>query len=197
MRLGETGHAGLDGIESGMGRSGDVGACAPGIGGEMMVVAIGGEENRAGIFAGDDGEMQMGGGEVFGGGERGDAQMDVAEGGAGWEAGRAFVGSGGEETRDVERAGEHGQLPGALRPLGARSVGVEFEAVVIGIGEVDGFAHTVIGQALEFGPLGGEAAENAGEIGAGRDEEGEMEKAGGMVGRGGEAGDFAEREQRR
>src|SRR5258708_3712598 len=71
---------------------------------------------------------------------------------------------------------------GRGRPLIARPVGIKFEAVAIRIGEIDRFAYTVIGKAVEFGAaLRGEAQPRA-ECGTRGQEECRVEKARGIAG---------------
>lgn len=91
----------------------------------------------------------------------------------------------GEEVVEVQAVGEHcqGAVCGA-GPLVGGAVPVEFDAVLVGVGEVEGFADAVIGGAVEGDVGGGEAAEGVGEGGAGGVEDCGVEEAGCAFGRG-------------
>jgi hypothetical protein len=84
---------------------------------------------------------------------------------------RGFV----EEGLEVEGEGLHGELAGGgAGPLGFGAVVVEFEAVVVGVAEVEGFGDAVVGGAFEGDVIGEEAAEGVGEVWAGGVEDGEV-----------------------
>lgn len=85
-----------------------------------------------------------------------------------------------EEGLEVEGAGEHGELAGGVfGPVGFGAVPVEFDAVLVGIAKVEGFADAVVGGAVE-GDIGrNEALEGGGKFGLGREKDGEVIEAGG------------------
>ncbi len=89
-----------------------------------------------------------------------------------------------EEAFEVEAAGVHGEIAfDVVGPEIARAIPVEFDAVVVGIAEVDGFADAVVGGAFERDFCGEDAAKSGGEFGArGVDDRGVVE-AGGAGGR--------------
>ena len=80
----------------------------------------------------------------------------------------------------IERVGEHGEVAvGVSGPLGFGAVPVEFDAVVVGVVEVESFADAVVGCAVQGDVGGEEATEHIGEGGAGGVEDGEVVEAGG------------------
>ena len=90
----------------------------------------------------------------------------------------------GKEVSEVEGAGVHGEGAGGVAgPVGFGAVPVEFDAVVVGVAEVEGFADAVVGGAFELDVGVEEAAERAAELGASGIEDGEVVEAGG-AGRG-------------
>ncbi len=56
----------------------------------------------------------------------------------------------GQQRAEVEGRVEHGEVPVRVqRPLLARPVAVELDAVVVRIAQVDGLADSVVGRALQ------------------------------------------------
>jgi hypothetical protein len=56
----------------------------------------------------------------------------------------------GKQRVEIERAGKHAERPiDGPWPLLARTIPVEFNAVVIGIAQVKGFTDSVVGSAIE------------------------------------------------
>src|SRR5206468_478278 len=72
---------------------------------------------------------------------------------------------------------------GCSRPLVFRSVPVEFDAVLVGVVEVEGFADAVIAGAVELDAGRDQSAEGVGEGGACRIENGEVIETGCASGR--------------
>jgi hypothetical protein len=73
----------------------------------------------------------------------------------------------GEEGLEVERIGNHGEFAGrGAGPFGLGAVAVEFDAILIGVAEVEGFAHAVIRGPVELDAGLDEAAKGIGEGGA-------------------------------
>lgn len=76
-------------------------------------------------------------------------------------------------------AGEHGELAvGRAGPLVRRAIPVEFDAVVVGVAEVEGFADAVVGGAVEFDACLEQTTEGVSELGAGGVDNGDVVKAG-------------------
>ena len=88
----------------------------------------------------------------------------------------------------IEGAGEHRHLFAILRPVGARAVAVDLEAVAVGVGEIDGLADAMVGQALNGLAALDQAREDGGECRPVGHEQGDVEEAGhafcGLDGRG-------------
>lgn len=90
-----------------------------------------------------------------------------------------------QKVLQVERVRVHGEVAlGVARPLVLRAVPIKFDAVVVGIAEVEGLADTVVGGAFEGNVVRDEPAERIGECGAGGVEDREVIEAGGARGRG-------------
>ena len=89
-----------------------------------------------------------------------------------------------EEAFEVEAAGVHGEIAfDVVGPEVAGAIPVEFDAVVVGVAEVDGFADAVVGGAFERNFGGEDAAESGGEFGAGGVDDGGVVEAGCAGGR--------------
>jgi hypothetical protein len=87
-----------------------------------------------------------------------------------------------EECVEIEMFGGHGELAfGVARPCGGIAIDVEFEAVVIGIAEVEGFADAVVGGAVERDFVFDEAAQGICEGGAIRVKNGDVVEARGAA----------------
>ncbi len=94
---------------------------------------------------------------------------------------RVFVEEGGE----VEGEGGHLEFAGGgTGPLGLGAVDVEFDAVVVGVAEVEGFGDAVVGCAIEGDVVCDETAEGVCEFFAGGVEDGGVVEAGGAFGGG-------------
>ena len=81
---------------------------------------------------------------------------------------------------------EHGEFTGVgAGPFGGGAVAVEFDAVLVGVAQIEGFAHAVVGRAFERDAGGDEAAQGVGERGAvGIKNRGVVEAGGAGGGRG-------------
>lgn len=74
--------------------------------------------------------------------------------------------------------GKHGEASvGILWPLLLREIPVEFDAILIGIGQIDGVADTVVGGTLKGDAGFDDALDGVGEVGAGGIEDGDVEEA--------------------
>ena len=81
--------------------------------------------------------------------------------------------------------GGHGEFAfGIARPLGGIAIDVEFDAVAIGIAEVESFANAVVRSTIERDFVFDEAEKGIGQRGAIRVENGDVIEAGGAVWRG-------------
>jgi len=77
-----------------------------------------------------------------------DLQVNVADRGAGSQAVFRGPGSVGQQAIDVERLGHHLEAAATERPLAARPVSIDLDAVAVDVGEVQRFADAMIGGAL-------------------------------------------------
>src|SRR5580704_11246787 len=85
-----------------------------------------------------------------------------------------------EEAFEVEAAGVHGEIAfDVVGPEVARAIPVEFDAVVVGVAEIDGFANAVVGGAFEGNFCGEDAAKGGGEFRARGVDDGGVVEAGG------------------
>jgi hypothetical protein len=87
-----------------------------------------------------------------------------------------------EHSVEVQRQCVHLERPVANRPLLPRAIAVQLDAVALRVAQVEGLAHEVIGCAGES-PAGlGDALQSARQVGAGGDQDRQMEEATGAVG---------------
>jgi hypothetical protein len=85
-----------------------------------------------------------------------------------------------EKSFKVEPPGHHREAAIVIaRPFGLGSVAVEFNAILVGIAQIERFAYPVIGGAVEPYAIGGETAERIGKIATARIEDCDVIKAGG------------------
>ena len=115
---------------------------------DVMVVLAGGDERRAGVTLVADAHTERVDVEIPRPGHVGGFEVDVAEVGAG---GRALVAGGvvGERTEvQRERVHRHPAVVGP-RPLLARAVAVDLDAVALRVAEVQRLADEVVGRAGE------------------------------------------------
>ncbi len=153
----------------------------------MVVVAAGRDEQRAGVAAHDDVEAEHAVVERLRLLEVGDLQVDVAEHGAvgdgrvrgrGVDPGRHVV----DHAVEVERQRRHSDLAvGLVVPLGARAVAVDLDPVALGVAEVERLADEVVGGAFERVAGGRQAAQGERQVGARRQQDREVEEAGGAA----------------
>ena len=87
----------------------------------------------------------------------------------------------GEQVLEIERVRAHVQLTVQMRPLGARTIAINLDAVAVHVGEVERLADTVVRGALHHRLGLDEATERSREIGARRHEDGEVIEAGGAA----------------
>ena len=97
-------------------------------------------------------------------------------------AGRAgparFVG---QQVLEVDRFGAHVQETADVRPLGARPVAIDLDAVAVRIGEVERFADTVVRRALQHGFRLDQTSERSREVRARRHQDREVVEARGAA----------------
>ena len=85
----------------------------------------------------------------------------------------------GEKRREIEGTGDHGESATVVaRPLGGMPVAIKFNAVLVGIAEVEGFAYAMVGGAVEVDAGLQQATEGVGEFGAAGVEDGGVIEAG-------------------
>ena len=101
-----------------------------------------------------------------------------------------------EHAFDVERKRRHLQLALGTRPVLARPVAVDLDAVALGIVEIERLRHEMVGRAGEPMPARRDPVQRAGELGAVGDEEREMEEARGSTGARRRIGALDERHER-
>ncbi len=83
-----------------------------------------------------------------------------------------------QQRVEVEPARDHGDFTGGgLRPFRARAVAIEFDAVQVGIVEIERLADAVIGSAVELDAGAGQAAQGIGQRGAVGVANGEVKKS--------------------
>ena len=147
-----------------------------------MVVAPGGDEERARVAANGDVEAERAGVEGLGRGQVADVQVDMSHAGTGRHAGaRVLPAELAEHAVEVEWERVHLQDAVADRPPIARAVAVELDAVALGVAQVESLADQVVGGARQA-PAGlGDALQGAGEIGAARHHDREVEEAAGAA----------------
>ena len=71
-----------------------------------------------------------------------------------------------EQPIEIERLGGHSQLTADARPFVSRAIAIEFDAVAVGIAQVNRLAHAVVGSALDRDALIEQALERAREFAA-------------------------------
>ena len=121
----------------------------PRVDADVVVVAAGGEEQRAGVAADGDLEAERAGVEVLGRGELGDVEVDVPDPRSHGHPVRLGV-CGlqlAEDAVEVERQGVHLQLAVGVAPLLARAVPVDLDPVALRVAEVERLADQVVGGA--------------------------------------------------
>src|SRR5579863_2387644 len=114
--------------------------------------------------------------------EIGDGEVHVAEARRGREFERiSILGWGGKCGEFIEIEWESGHVDAVAGPLPgfARTIGVDFDAVVLGIGKVESFADQMIGGADEIPLVARGMAKETAESGAIGNQNREMEKSGG------------------
>jgi hypothetical protein len=112
--------------------AGEPSRSAPGVDPNVVVVAVGGKEECPGIASELHLQPQHAGVEVLCGVELGDSQVEMPYAGAFGEDGK-WSGSTGEEALHIQRTRCHQELTIAALPGVAGTVGVELDAVAIGI----------------------------------------------------------------
>ena len=128
-------------------------------------------------------------------GETPNAEGQMPNGKAVWiRTARRSVSTGGcraKQVIEIEGVGVHGEFAErGARPLVFGAVPIEFDAVLVGVAEVEGFADAVVGRAFE-GDFGcDEPAERVGERGARGVKDRQVIQAGRMCGRGRRAPGF-------
>ena len=154
----------------------------PRVAAEVVVVAAGAEEG--GLVAGLRGQPhpELVAVEADRLVDVADGEVDVADRRAVRQPVELGVARLGEQRVGVERERRHRLRDPAL-PLLARAVGVDLDAVVVRVAEVDRLAHDVVGEAGERDPLAPGVGEEAAEARAIRDEQRDVEEAGETGGR--------------
>jgi len=163
----------------------------------VVVIAAGRDEERAGAVALHQVEAQDLAVEALRLGDAGHVQVNVAHDRAGRHAPRLAVRGQGQQTARVQRLGDHLQVAVAQRPLGARPVTVDLDAVAVGVGQVDGLADAMVRPALQR-PAGFQhMPQPAGQVRPAGQQQGEVVEASGAGRLGPRAGQLHQMQQRR
>ena len=149
----------------------------PGVEAEVVVVAARRDEQGARVAAHHDVEAERAGVEGLGRGQVTDVEVDVADPGALGHRGVAVLAAElAEHAVEVERQRVHLEDAVAERPLFAWPVAVELDSVALRVAQIEGLADQMVGGAAEP-PAGlGDSLQGAGEVGAGRDEDRQVEE---------------------
>ena len=156
----------------------------PGIVADVVVVSSRGDERGGRPQVHHQLEAQHAQVEAVGGGQVAHLQVHVPQPRArlpgGWGSFQLR-----QELIRIQGVGPHAQLAARLPPGLARTIAVQLDAVALRVGQVDGLAHQVIGEAFQAGVLLYQALQRAGQGEAGGQEQGQMVQAGRAVARGG------------
>src|SRR5690606_10713838 len=123
----------------------------PGIGCNMVVIAPGGHEDGPVSIGLNGFEAEFIVPEGFGLLRIANAQMHMAHDRIlrGKSPFSAFLLDDIEQIADIKRIGAHGHAITIPLPLVMRTVGIDFDAIALGIGQIDGFAHLVVRRAAD------------------------------------------------
>lgn len=92
----------------------------------------------------------------------------------------ASIAGRGQQGLEIQRGGDHREFAvGGVGPVFTRAIPVEFDAVLVGIAQVEGFADAVVAGAFEGNAGVDQAPQGVGQIGAGGVEDREVEETGG------------------
>ncbi len=169
---------------------------APGVQPDVVVVAAGRDEERAGVPAHRRLEAEDARPEGLGLGDVAHLQVHVPHRRS---LRHALVGRAGhlpEDPLDVEGKGGHSQLAVVVGPLVAGAVAVDLDAVALGVVQVEGLAHEVVGGAGEGRTRVEDAAERPRELGPARHEDRQVEEPGARPGPRGRARPSLELDER-